>query len=72
MTKTTTEELCLPPEGLRDFTMHILSQEVGDGTSRQSFDALWTGGLWETNFTQKLSPRKAAWATWKYERPAHV
>lgn len=60
--------LCVPPEGTDDFTMHRLSREVGDGSKRQEFDALWTGGLWQTKGMQQLSPRKAAMATWEWVR----
>ena len=59
---------CLPPDGIEDFTMHTLSREVGDGTKRELFEALWTGGLWQAKGIHQISPRKAAWATWKYER----
>jgi hypothetical protein len=58
---------CRPPEGTDDFTMHWLSREVGDGSHRERFEALWTGGMWETKGIWPLSPRKAAWATWQYE-----
>jgi hypothetical protein len=61
---------CAPPEGTDDFTLHVLSREVGDGSQRGEFEALWTGGLWATEGMQPLSPRKAAWATWAYERAA--
>lgn len=39
---------CLPPEGTDDFTMHWLSREIGDGSCRENFQALWTGGMWDT------------------------
>ena len=63
---------CVPPEGTEDFTMHWLSREIGDGSERKSFEALWTGGLWQTKGIQPLSPRKAAYATWRYESVCHV
>jgi hypothetical protein len=62
------EPACLPPDGTDDFTLHWLSAEVGDGSTREEFEALWTGGLWQTKGMADLSPRKAAWATWQYER----
>jgi hypothetical protein len=64
------EDQCAPPDGTDDFTLHWISAEVGDGSQRQEFEALWTGGLWETNRIQPLSPRKAAYATWQYVRPS--
>jgi hypothetical protein len=64
------EPKCSPPEGTDDFTMHWLSREVGDGSSREKFKALWTGGMWDTKGIRPLSPRKAAWATWRYEAPS--
>lgn len=63
-----THDECKPPDGTDDFTLHVLSREVGDGSQCQEFDALWTGGLWETRGLQRLSPRKAAYATWQYVR----
>ena len=66
------EPPCLPPDGTDDFTLHWVSREVGDGSMRQMFQALWTGGLWQTKGINALSPRKAAYATWKYERPGDV
>lgn len=67
MTTQTTPEECRPPDGTEDFTMHWLSREVGDGSKRESFEAIWSGGMWQTKGTHALSPRKAAWATWQYE-----
>ncbi len=58
---------CRPPDGTEDFSIHWLSREVGDGSKRQPFEALWTGSAWQTKGTHALSPRKAAWATWRYE-----
>lgn len=62
---------CLPPEGTEDFTMHFMSREVGDGSKRKEFEALWTGGMWQTKGIHPLSPRKAAYATWRWERQNH-
>ena len=65
----TDDRECTPPEGTDDFTLHVLSREVGDGSRRQEFEAHWTGGMWETRGIHWLSPRKAAYATWTYVRP---
>jgi hypothetical protein len=59
---------CTPPDGTDDFTMHWLSREVGDGSRRQEFEALWTGGMWQTKGINPLSPRKAGFATWRWLR----
>jgi hypothetical protein len=58
---------CLPPPGTLDLTMHMLSQEAADG-SRHEIHAIWTGGMWRIAGTQLLSPRKAYWADFRYER----
>jgi hypothetical protein len=60
--------LCLPPDGTADGTRHVLSTEVGDGTKRQEFEAVWISGLWKVDGIHGLSPRKAAWASWEYVR----
>ena len=64
-----TEPVCLPPDGTDDFTMHWLSSEVGDGSTREEFAALWTKGMWLAKDINMLSPRKAAYATWEYVKP---
>lgn len=61
--------VCIPPDGTDDFTMHWLSCEVGDGSQRRNFQALWIGGMWKTKTVCPLSPRKAAYTTWEYVRP---
>lgn len=68
MTDEDDEEECWPPSGVGDSTMHWLSREVADGSERKEFEARWTGGMWQTKGMHNLSPRKAAWATWRYER----
>lgn len=64
MTDTAPE--CLPPKGTDDYTVHTLSREVGDGKTRETFNALWDGNRWDAQGIGKLSPRKAAWAGWEY------
>lgn len=65
----TETDQCWPPAGTAHGTEHILSAEVGDGSTREEFIATWDRGLWHTKGVLGLSPRKAAWATWQYVRP---
>jgi hypothetical protein len=61
---------CNPPEGTEDGTLHVMSREVGDGSTRQEFLAVWSEGSWSSHGLCDLSPRKAAYATWLYVRRA--